>query len=964
MTLEQQLERIAAKLAPKIDDALEHVIDAGIDEATAFKLAAEAMAQNAEEFDRVAMEVCTDVDGNFNQAAFDLAQTMYRNLTNVKTDLASVAKQAHQTAQAIAGIADGTVKGSDGVVGGSGGGIGGSGIQLNLQSGSFNGTEYTYEAKTSSLEDFTAQLELDLSKYSEAIATIDSQIATLRALKNAPIESFNPSGTGSGSKGGGSGGSTKEIKEYIATIEDYRKALKRLAEAREAVAEIEQKISDSDNLKEQIILQRELINAYAEEQAALHNLNEQRRTTINAGANALRELGFEVSYNADTNELWIANLEHLNELTADRVGEYGTLQEATNALRKETEDLIGSITDLNEANQDASGEWWEIERSAQDANKAIKDLLHEIVEQASEAVDSIQNVYDTLHKAADEYAQMGGYLSVDTYQSILALGEQHLAYLRDENGALVINEEAVRDMIAAKTEQLALESSLSYIEALRIAQEEHDTRTLENLLYATENATDATWGLVYANLQLLNLTDDQYNAALANVNAIRALADVTIAGIGKGADEFTSSLQNMKSGLDDLLQYVMDMLKQRVQDQIAAIEDMKTAYGEVIDQRKESLRLAKEETSYQKSLASKMKELAKLQAKYDALSLDDSRAAKAERASIAEEMAALQDDINEMQADRMIETTEDALDEMQRAYEAEKDAEIKELEDSISSTEKLYRMAMDYLDTEIKGDYEKLRDQLLQWNYDIGSSFQSEIETAVDNAIAALERFGGSYKDAVSGVDSALQTANTSGQNLTVGKTIYDNTGTIDAGSVYLADRYGGFCRATGSDGVNTTYGAKMYGSNGEDGDEYVFVSNKGARMGAGGEYLWIGSSGLHASSELSVKSDRKFKREIEYDADRYEAFFSALRPATFLLDREKDSKRHLGFVAQEVEEAMQTAGLTYDDLALLDIFDQENAEKVMEKTYGIRYGEFIALSVHMIQKLMQRVEKLETAQK
>lgn len=54
----------------------------------------------------------------------------------------------------------------------------------------------------------------------------------------------------------------------------------------------------------------------------------------------------------------------------------------------------------------------------------------------------------------------------------------------------------------------------------------------------------------------------------------------------------------------------------------------------------------------------------------------------------------------------------------------------------------------------------------------------------------------------------------------------------------------------------------------------------------------------------------------------------------------------------------------TYDDLALLDIFDQENAEKVMEKTYGIRYGEFIALSVHMIQKLMQRVEKLETAQK
>ena len=97
------------------------------------------MAQNAEEFNRVAAEVCTDVNGNFNQAAYDLAQTMYNNLTSVKTDLASVAKQAHQTAKAIAGVASGTVAGSADVQGGSGGGTGGSGIKLNLTSGSLRG---------------------------------------------------------------------------------------------------------------------------------------------------------------------------------------------------------------------------------------------------------------------------------------------------------------------------------------------------------------------------------------------------------------------------------------------------------------------------------------------------------------------------------------------------------------------------------------------------------------------------------------------------------------------------------------------------------------------------------------------------------------------------------------------------------------------------------------------------------
>lgn len=317
------------------------LIDAGVDEATAFKLAAAAMAQNAEEFNRVAAEVCTDVNGNFNQAAYDLAQTMYNNLTNVKTDLASVAKQAHQTAKAIAGVASGTVVGSADVQGGSGGGTGGSGIKLNLTSGSFKGTEYSYTAKESNLEDFISQIELDVSKYQDAISQIDGQIAALQALKNAPLKSFK-SDTKSGSS------SKKDVEEYVATIDDYREAVERLRKTQEARAELETKIDNSDDLREKILLERQLIGAYQREQEALQNLNDQRESTISSGVKALRDLGFEVQYNADTNELWIANMEHLNELVADSKGGYDTLQEATNGLRKETEDLINSLTDLNE----------------------------------------------------------------------------------------------------------------------------------------------------------------------------------------------------------------------------------------------------------------------------------------------------------------------------------------------------------------------------------------------------------------------------------------------------------------------------------------------------------------------------------------------------------------------------------------------------------------------------------------
>ena len=747
------------------------LIDAGVDEATAFKLAATAMAQNAEEFDRVATEVCTDVNGNFNKAAYDLAQTMYKNLTNVKTDLASVAKQAHQTAQAIAGIASGDDEaGSTDIQGGSGGGVSGNGIKLNLTSGSFKGTDYTYTAKESNLEDFISQIELDVSKYQDAISQIDGQIAALQALKNAPLKSFK-SDTKSGSN------SKKDVEEYVATIDDYREAVERLRKAQEARAELETKIDNSDDLREKILLERQLIGAYQREQEALHNLNNQRDSTITAGVKALRDLGFEVQYNADTNELWIENMEHLNKLTADSKGKYDTLQEATNALRKETEDLIGSLTDLNEENRDGSENWKELGQDTKEARKQIMELLDGIVEEASDAVDTIQNVYDTLHDAADEYAE-SGFITVDTLQSVRAMGQKYLAYLIDENGQLVINEERIRAVIAAKTQELAIESSLSYIEALRIAKQEGDIATLNNLLYATEEATDATWDFVYANLALAGLDEDQYQAALKNINALRALADSACESIGQTANRVTNELEEMQNGLNNILDYVMDMLKQRIQDQIDGLEDMKDAYSEIISLKKESLQASKDEATQSKTMATRLRKIAKLQARIDALSLDDSREAQAEKAALLEELSELQSDLADEQADRTLEAQEDALDKMEESYHDEKDKEIEILEDSISSYQKLYDMAISY----IESHWDTLYSELISWNTQYGDVLNSEIANAWDNCLAAAQRYG-DYVTALSRIGVDIEASHSAKGNSTIGDTEYDSTFTSEEGA-------------------------------------------------------------------------------------------------------------------------------------------------------------------------------------
>lgn len=709
-----------------------------------------------------------------------------------------------------------------------------------------------HNVSTEELEDSIRVMEEDdvtRGLYDEEKKELNDMKAALAARKELARQwqELNDAINGAGS--GKSGSGSKGVEAYIADIDRFREAVEALRKAQEDRERVEGSIEDAGSYERKIQLEQELISAYKSEQEALHALNDARDEAIAEGAESLRALGFAVQYNADTNELWIDNLEHLNELTAKSRGKYDSLQEATNGLRKETEELIGTITDLNEANREGSKSWLEVEKSIREAmlavfemrrsagenaltlnenwqenaiegydydgirqytenmiaqRRAMQEELHkeaeyyrslgysdtsdevsrlsdlwwdyereigeavatawgEVVDNASSAVDEIQEVYDVLHEAADEFAA-NGFITVDTFQSIVGLGAQYMRYLTDENGLLKINHDSIDAVIAAKTQELAMNEALAYVERLRAALQDENIKQLQELLYATTEAAGGTWGLVYANLALLDLDDGQYEAALHNINAIRSLADAAVSGIGHVAGSVSNDLQDMKAGLDDILKYVMDMLKQRIQDQIDALEDMKDAYADLIDLRKESLKSAEKEGDYQDEVAEKTRELAKLQERIDALGLDNSRDAAAQRAKLEEEMAELQKELADLQADHARETQEDALDDMQKAYEAEKDGEIEALEESISSTEKLYRMAIDY----IRSNWETLKDELIQWNYEVGTNFQYDIENAWDAALRAAQRYG-DYVTALGSIDADINAASGSTHNDYVG---------------------------------------------------------------------------------------------------------------------------------------------------------------------------------------------------
>lgn len=186
----------------------------------------------------------------------------------------------------------------------------------------------------------------------------------------------------------------------------------------------------------------------------------------------------------------------------------------------------------------------------------------------------------------------------------------------------------------------------------------------------------------------------------------------------------------------------------------------------------------------------------------------------------------------------------------------------------------------------------------------------------------------------------------------------YIRSGTIDADIVTLGSGWGGFSCAQGSTGISVTYGAKMYGS---DEDYYFIATNAGVRMQAPDNGITITNNVISASEEITVSSDRRIKNSISYDMDKYSGFFMSLKPSFYRFNKGSSQRFHIGFIAQDVEEALLNNGLKTSDFAGFvrcagahDVHDQ-----YLDQCY-LRYADFISLNTYMIQKLYREIEQLK----
>lgn len=135
----------------------------------------------------------------------------------------------------------------------------------------------------------------------------------------------------------------------------------------------------------------------------------------------------------------------------------------------------------------------------------------------------------------------------------------------------------------------------------------------------------------------------------------------------------------------------------------------------------------------------------------------------------------------------------------------------------------------------------------------------------------------------------------------------------------------------------------------------------------------------VYAKTGTINTSDRTKKHDIKDLTEVYEKLFLKLQPKSFIFN---DGDRvHIGAISQDVEDAMHELGMSAEDFAgfckdiRYDYREYNDDGTPVEESryvvtdddgnpvydYALRYQDFIFLTIHMVQKLFIKMEKIET---
>ena len=217
----------------------------------------------------------------------------------------------------------------------------------------------------------------------------------------------------------------------------------------------------------------------------------------------------------------------------------------------------------------------------------------------------------------------------------------------------------------------------------------------------------------------------------------------------------------------------------------------------------------------------------------------------------------------------------------------------------------------------------------VQFGHDV--AFSSNARIANSRSFSAYGTNGTAYSLAKMTSDNIIQYGNGSP------RTQIMSTSRID----FLT----GGVTSTSSRGISITY---------DNGYPYLRPTLNGQAYLGSSSLRW---AGIFSTTSVSVSSDRRLKSDINNLDDRYLALAKVLSAKSYFLNMLNDDKRHVGYIAQDVEQAMLSVGLTAQDCGFVSK-DWVEREDYTGYEYSLNYDEIHTMCIASLQK---EVEELKT---
>lgn len=117
--------------------------------------------------------------------------------------------------------------------------------------------------------------------------------------------------------------------------------------------------------------------------------------------------------------------------------------------------------------------------------------------------------------------------------------------------------------------------------------------------------------------------------------------------------------------------------------------------------------------------------------------------------------------------------------------------------------------------------------------------------------------------------------------------------------------------------------------------------------------FVW---SAIYCSTNELNGSDRNIKNSIEALPEKYVRMFDLVEPKRYKLNNGTSGRYHAGFIAQEVEAAMQKCGISSQEFAGWAAAKRKDGSE----TYFLRYSEFIPVLWAKVREQEERLKRLE----